>query len=199
MKILTIDVSPNGDKSASRTVAAKLLEKIKTTSSKVTSRDLNKNPIPHLNGATVGAFFTPAEARSLEQNELTALSDQLIDELMESEVVIISTPMWNFGPPSVLKAWIDHITRVGKTFSYGAEGLKGLAGNRKIYVVISSGSIFSSGDYSTFDALIPALKSAFGFIGIQNVHFIRVEGTNDPKHKETAVTKAIEHINQIKV
>jgi FMN-dependent NADH-azoreductase len=198
MKILTIDVSPNGENSASRKVAAKLLEKIKTSHSIVTSRDLNSNPLPHLDGATIGSFFTPEAARTPEQKKLVQLSDSLVDELLGTDTLIISTPMWNFGPPSVLKAWIDHISRVGRTFSYGPEGLKGLAGNKKVYVVISSGSIFSSGPLGAMDALIPSLRSAFGFIGIHDVQFIRVEGTNDPNHKVSAFEKAYDLISNVK-
>jgi FMN-dependent NADH-azoreductase len=103
---------------------------------------------------------------------------------------VISTPMWNFSLPSVLKAWIDHIVRAGKTFSYSEKGLAGLLKGKKVYVVVSSGSVFTSGAYQAFDHVAPYFKTVFGFMGVLDVDVIRVEGTNTPEAAKAALEKA---------
>ena len=105
--------------------------------------------------------------------------------------------MWNFSVPSVLKAWFDHISRAGKTFSYTAEGLKPLVHGKKVYLVVSSGSIFSEGPYATYDLLVPWMKTALGFIGITDVEVIRVEGTNTTEAAANAISKAKARVDQI--
>lgn len=133
MKLLNLEVSPNGENSSSRQVSRHLLKKFKKDfpGISITTRDLNAQPIPHLTGAGVGAAFTPPDARIPEQKEAIKYSDELVDELLASDVVVISTPLWNFGLPSVLKAWVDQIVRVGRTFTFSPEGFKGLVPQKK--------------------------------------------------------------------
>ena len=99
--------------------------------------------------------------------------------------------MWNFGLPSVLKAWIDHFIRAGVTFAFTSEGLKGLAAGKKVYLIQSSGSVFSIGPFSSLDALTLGVKAPLAFIGITDFNLIRVEGTNDPATKENAIANAL--------
>lgn len=188
MKLLHIQASPNVQSSLSREVSNYLVSKLKASS--VKNLDLAVNPLPHLSITAIGAFFVPDADKTAEQKEALKLSDTTVDEFLNSEVIVISTPMWNFGVPSSLKAWFDHISRAGKTFSYSPEGLKGLAGGRKVYLVVSSGSIFSEGPYAKMDLLIPWLTTALGFIGITDLEIIRVEGTNSPEAAQKAVAKA---------
>lgn len=195
MKLLHIQSSPNLETSLSREVSNYLAGKINATS--VKHLDLYTNPLPHVSWTTVGSFFTPEDARTSEQKESIKLSDEKVNEFLDSDVIVISTPMWNFGAPSALKAWFDHISRAGKTFSYTPEGLKGLAGGRKVYLVISSGSIFSEGPYEKMDQLTPWFKTALGFIGINDVEVIRVEGTNSPEAAAKAVAKAKAQVDQL--
>lgn len=195
MKLLHIQSSPNLETSLSREVSNYLVAKLNSPS--VKHLDLYKNPLPHVSWTTVGSFFTPEDARNDEQRESIKLSDEKVNEFLGSDVVVISTPMWNFGVPSALKAWFDHISRAGKTFSYTPEGLKGLAGGRKVYLVISSGSIFSEGPYAAMDQLTPWFKTALGFIGITDVEVIRVEGTNSPEAAAKAVAKAKAQVDQL--
>lgn len=197
MKILTVDISPNGEQSASRNVASYLLNQLKKKDSAIVTRDLARHPLPHLDGKTIQAFFTPLDARSPELKEAIKISDLLVDEVLAADAIIISTPMWNFGPPSVLKAWIDHIIRAGRTFSFTSEGLVALATGKKVFVVMSSGSVFSEGFFAPMDALTVSLKSALGFIGLTDVEFIRVEGTNTPETRDTAIQKAKAYVDQI--
>jgi FMN-dependent NADH-azoreductase len=192
MTLLHIQVSPRAQDSASRNVSSYLVEKFKakTPNAKIITRDLDANPLPHLSGTAVGAAFTPPEARTAEQKEAIKLSDTLVSELLSSDVLVISSPMWNFGMPSVLKAWIDHIVRAGVTFSFSPEGLKGLVTGKKAYIVISSGSVFSEGAFASYDQFVPSIKTALGFIGLTDVEILRVEGTNDPVKAQSAISQA---------
>ena len=198
-KILYIEVSPNGEKSASRKVGTSVIEtlKSKVPGSTVVVRDLNANPVPHVTGELVVAANTPQDKRTPEQNETIKLSDELVDELLAADTIVIATPMWNFSVPSVLKAWIDHIVRTGRTFAYTEQGPKGLIQGKKLVVVVSTGGIYSEGPASAFDFLAPYLKSSFAFLGITESTIIRAEGVNDPRFSATAVEKAIGEVKKI--
>jgi FMN-dependent NADH-azoreductase len=192
-KILVIESSPNGAYSVSRKVSETLINKLKLVNQnnlEIKVRDLNESPVPHLSGQAIQAFFTPPENRTPDLNQAAELSDLLTDELLWADEIILSVPMWNFGVPSVVKAWIDHVSRAGKTFSFGPSGLVGLASGRKVYLIVASGSVFSEGPYALYDQLAPYLKTFFGFIGINDVHLIRAEGLNDSAHRELAIEKA---------
>ena len=202
MKLLNIEVSPNGDNSSSRQASRHLLEKFKKDIPGVivTTRDLDTQPIPHLTGAGIGAAFTPTDARALEQQQAIQFSDSLVDELLASDVIIISSPMWNFSLPSVLKAWIDQIVRVGRTFSFTSEGPKGLvAPGKKVYVVVSSGSVFSEGPFVPYDQFVPSLRAALGFIGLTDMEIIRVEGTSNSETTGAIVAAAKANIDTLKL
>ena len=113
---------------------------------------------------------SPAEAKAL------ALSDALVDELAAADVVVLAVPMYNFGLPSSLKAWIDHIVRPGRTFSYGEKGPEGLLKGKKAVVVVARGGVYSEGPAQQLDFQESYLRAVLGFIGITNVHVVRVEG-----------------------
>ncbi|MFD2962888.1 MULTISPECIES: FMN-dependent NADH-azoreductase [Olivibacter] len=113
---------------------------------------------------------------------------------MDADILVIGAPMYNFGISSTLKAWIDHITRAGITFKYTPEGLVGLITGKKAYVAVTTGGIYSSGDYKSFDFVTPYLKMALGFIGITDVTFIRGEGFAVSAVQETALDTAIDSI-----
>ncbi len=198
-KILIVEVSPNGGNSGSRTAAKHLVERLKDANPDLTtiSRDLAAHPIPHATGALVGTYFTPPEGRTAEQKELIRLSDGLVDELLAASIIVISTPMWNFSMPSVLKAWIDYVIRAGRTFNYTNQGPQGLVSGKKVYLVMSSGGVYSSGPAASYDQLSPALKTQLGFIGLTDIEIIRVEGTNMPDVAKDAIPKAIAMIDKI--
>ncbi len=192
-KILVIESSPNGAFSMSKKVSENLVAKLTSKYQNqvtVRSRDLNVTPVPHLSGTTVQAFFTPAESRTPELSKAIELSDLLTDELLWADEIVLSVPMWNFGLPSVVKAWIDHVSRAGKTFSFGPNGVVGLAAGRRVHLVVASGSVFSEGPFAPYDQLAPYIRTFFGFIGITDVNVIRAEGVNDPANKEAALAKA---------
>lgn len=177
--VLHIDSSPLGDHSVSRKLTSKILAELKAhhPDAQINTRDLVASPLPHLSGITVGAFFTPPDQRNDVLNEALKLSDELIDELFAADVIVIGAPMWNFGIPSSLKAWIDHIARAGRTFTYGASGPESLlAPGKKVIIASARGGIYSSGPMQVMDHQETYLKAILGFIGLHDVSIVRAEG-----------------------
>ena len=177
--ILQIDSSPLGDNSVSRKFTLKAVDglKAKHRDAKVTVRDFGKDPLPHLSGAVIGAFFTPTDKHTDMQAEAIKLSDQAVAELVTADAIVIGVPMWNFGIPSALKAWIDHVVRAGKTFKYGANGPEGLLPpGKKVMVILSRGGVYSSGPMASIEHQESYLKVILNFIGLTEVTFIRAEG-----------------------
>jgi FMN-dependent NADH-azoreductase len=143
-------------------------------------RDLVKDSLPHLDQQTLRAISTkdPLEVESLR--EAAHLSNQLVEELMMSDLLVIACPMWNFGIPSSLKAWIDYVVRAGRTFNYAGAGVEGLAKGKRAILVLASGGVFSDGPWKSWDSVEPYLRQILGFIGIEDVQTIRAEGMNIP-------------------
>lgn len=177
--ILHIDSSPLGDRSVSRKLTAKILAELKAKhpDSKIITRDLGAAPLPHLDELTIGAFFTPSDQRNAALNRAIELSDQAVDELLAADIVVIGVPMWNFGIPSSLKAWIDHIVRAGRTFKFTPTGPVSLVPEgTKVIIVSARGLVYSEGPYKVMDYQETYLKAVLGFIGLTDVSFIRAEG-----------------------
>ena len=181
-QILIVESSPRGAESASRRLTRKVRERlvVQYPEAKVVVRDLAKDRLPHLDQATVKAISTkdPVEAESLKA--VLRLSDQLTEELLASDILVIASPMWNFGIPSLLKAWIDHVVRAGKTFNYAGAGVEGLAKGKRAVLVLASGGVFSDGPWKPWDTVEPYLRQILGFIGIDDVQTVRAEGMNMP-------------------
>jgi FMN-dependent NADH-azoreductase len=197
-KLLVIETSPNGNHSTSRQVTQSLVAHLKKKEDYVVIvRDLNHSPLPHVTGDTVQAYFTPSEAHTEKHRAVIRPSDEAVDELLAADTIVIGTPMWNFGLPSVLKAWVDHVIRAGRTFSFAGGKLEGLVRGKKVYLVISSGSVFSEGPFSAYDQIVPYFKTALGFIGMTDLTVIRAEGTNDPTKLSQVLAKANEQIAAI--
>ena len=198
--ILHIDSSPLGDNSVSRKFTAKAVEGLKARhpDAKVTVRDFGKDPLPHLSGDVIGAFFTPSDKHTNMQAEVIRPSEQAIAELMAADAIVIGVPMWNFGIPSALKAWIDHIVRAGKTFRYGANGPEGLLPpGKKVIVVLSSGGVYSSGPLAGIEHQASYMKSALAFLGLKDVTFIRAEGVAmGPDAVKAAMQTAEAQVNE---
>ena len=168
--ILALYSSLSGDNAASTQLAKAWLSEL---DAQVIERDLAAQAIPHLDSGTFTGFITPAEQHSAEQAEGVALSDQLIDELEQSDTLLISVPMYNLGIPSTLKAWIDHIARAGRTFRYTEQGPQGLLSGKKAVVIATRGGQYQGTEY---DVQTPYLRQILAFIGITEVEFIYAEG-----------------------
>lgn len=200
MNLLHIKVSPNLRGSSSREVSDYLVDKLRGRYPEMHEDilDLSHNPLPHLDGFTIQSFFTEPELRTELQKEAVRLSDRMIDMLFNSDILVVSSPMWNLGLPSVLKAWFDHITRAGRTFKFTIAGDKvGLVPNKKVYIVVASGSIFSEGPFADHDQFTPYVNLAFEYIGITDLNFIRVDGTHHPRSRDLAISRAIAKVNEV--
>lgn len=198
-KILNIITSINGSESFSIKLSQSIIDKLQTNyqDSTIITRDLAKNPFPHLEESYLKALFTPEEARGAEHKAAIKYSDEAIKELMEADIVVIGIPVYNFGIPSTLKSWMDHIVRAGVTFNYAAQGFpEGLVKGKKVYLAIASGGVFSEGPYKAYDFIEPYLRVTLGFLGMKDIEVFRVEGTKMAEVKETAWTKAVNSVEE---
>lgn len=195
-KILHIISSPKGDASFSIKLGNAIIEKLKTSwpGSSVKEYNVVSKHFPHLEEAHITSFFTPPENRTAENIEALQHSDEAIREIMDADIIVIGAPMYNFTIHSSLKAWFDHIMRVGVTFSYVDGRPKGLITGKKVYIAMSSGGVYSEGPMQSYDFVAPYLKSILAFIGITDISVVRAEGTSIPGIKETAVEKGISSI-----
>ncbi len=146
---------------------------------RVLRRDLAAQPLPHIANETILGYYTPADQLTTELRAATALSDNLIAELQSADILFLTVPMYNFSIPSALKAWIDQIVRIGKTFSYDGSGFSGLVTVKRAYVICAygAGGYTQGGPFSAFNFLEPYLKSLLGFLGIRDVQFLDVQYT----------------------
>jgi len=176
--ILFIQSSPRGSDSCSYQAARSLVNELQVRNpvTKVVVRDLAENPPPHVGPAFITGMYAPPEQRTPEQAKALALSDALIDELLAADTIVMAVPMHNFAPPSRLKAWIDHVVRAGRTFSYGAKGPEGFLKGKHAIVVLASGGVYSNDQMKPFDFVEPYPRTVLGFIGITAVDVLRVEG-----------------------
>lgn len=180
--LLYIQTSPRND-SVSNKLANQLVQKLKSshTDLRVTTRNIAEG-LPFISETMIGAFYTPVEQRTPEQKSLVTLSDQLVDELEQSDGLIIAVPMWNFTMPAALKAWFDLIVRVGRTFKFKPEGgYDSLLKDRKAYIIVATGGVPVG---APVDFLTPSIKTILGFVGITSVEIIAAVGTNMPNAAE---------------
>jgi FMN-dependent NADH-azoreductase len=164
MKLLHIDSSALGAHSVTRELTAAIVDawKRREPGLEITYRDLGANPLPH--------WLPVAEAASMPAGDPLA-------ELFAADVIVIGAPMYNFGIPSQLKAWIDRIVIAGKTFQYGASGPEGLAGGRKVIIASARGGFYGADTgREGADFQENYLRHVFNFIGITDVEFLRAEG-----------------------
>ena len=176
--VLLVMSSPRGQQSYSQQVARGIVDDLKIAhpAAKIVVRNVARNPLPHVGEAFVSGMTQKPEQRSRAETQALALSDALIEELAAADVVVLAVPMYNFGLPSALKAWIDHVVRAGSTFRFGANGPEGLLRNKRAIVVVSRGGVYSDGPLKQLDFQESYMKSVLGFIGITDVEVVRVEG-----------------------
>ncbi len=194
-KVLVVQSSALSENSNTRHITGKLLARLNRDGElDVTTRDLAQDQLPHITEQTLGAFFTPPEQRSSEQNDIVALSDSLVAELMATDVLIIGAPMYNFSVPSTLKAYFDHIARAGMTFKYTETGPVGLLENKKAYVVTATGGVHAG---TASDFVGPYLTTFLGFLGIKDIEMLAVEGMSMPDMKEASIGQVLADIEQL--
>jgi len=195
--LLAITSSPKTESSVSNDLISRFVDAwaIAQPVTEVSSRDIGQMPPPHLDEATIGAFYTPSENHTDGQQSLIQLSDELVNELEAADVVVIGSPMHNFGVSSALKTWLDHVARVGRTFKYTANGPEGLLKGKKVYVITARGGNYSpSSPAHEMDHQSPYLKTVLGFIGFDDVTFVHAEGIAGGEDGIREAEKAIDEI-----
>lgn len=176
MKVLEISASGRRGDSVSRRLTRELIDSLEAREGDIelTRRDLSDG-IALVDEAWINANFTADEDRNAQQREVLAASDALVEELRAADVVVIGSPIYNFGVPAALKAWVDMIARARLTFRYTPEGPRGLLDGKKAYVVIASGGVPVD---SPVDFATPYLRQALRFVGITDVDVIAADQLN---------------------
>ena len=160
----------------------------------VTHRDVVANALPHLAIEELGAWQTPADGRTTEQQALAAHSDELLAELRANDVLVLAVPMYNLGIPSQLKAWFDRVLRAGETFRYTENGPQGLIEGKRAIILAARGGQYAG---TEFDSQTPHLKTMLGLMGIREVEVVFAEGLNmGDAHRAAAMKEAFQAIDQ---
>ena len=196
--ILILDSAATGESSVSRRLTRAAAEALvaRDPDAHIILRDVGSNPIPHLTAETVpairaGIVETEAAREALE------LSDALIAELKAADLIVIGAPMYNFGMPSTLKAWFDHVLRARITFQYSEAGPEGLLKGKKAIVVEARAGLYSEGPAASMDSQEPHIRTLLGFMGIDDVTFVRAEKLAfGPEAAEAAIGDALGQIEQ---
>jgi FMN-dependent NADH-azoreductase len=182
MKVLHIDSSALGAASASRQLSAEAVRRICDTNPElsVTYRDVAAEPPAHLSPALLGALRPQPGAQTTVDPDITEelqLTETLVNEFLQADVVVLGAPMYNFSVPSSLKAWIDRIAQPGRTFRYTEKGPIGLAGGKKVLIISSRGGAISGTPLeAALDHQEAYLRAIMGFFGIKDVKVVRAEG-----------------------
>jgi FMN-dependent NADH-azoreductase len=199
MNILHIDASASDSTTShTRRLSGELVERLKAANpcATVVYRDVVADQLPHVD-ITIREAWTPENNADPKLAGTIERSRALVEELRAADVVVVGSPMYNFSVPSTLKAWIDHVAIAGQTFSYTAEGPRGLL-SAKVYLVLSSGGIYSQGAFAANDHLSTYLEAIFRFLGIEDVEVIRAEGVAyGPEQDQAAMASAAEKIEAV--
>ncbi len=190
--VLVLNSSASGADSVSRQLVQATVSRLRHQNPgvHVVERDLDADPIPHLNIETTTAVRTGL-AETAAQRDALALSNALVEELKAADTIVIGAPMYNFGIPSTLKSWFDYVLRPGIAFRYSEAGPEGLFKGKRAVVVESRGGLYSSGPAQVMDSQEPHLRTMLGFAGITDVTFVRAEKLGfGPEAREEAIRNA---------
>lgn len=188
--LLKIEASARYQGSVSRDLTSAIAARL--GASKIVTRDLAQTPLPQLDETWIGANFTPPDSRTAAQNAALALSDRLVEELEAADTIVIGVPIYNFGIPAALKAWIDLVARAGRTFRYTENGPRGLLTGKRAVLAVASGGTPAG---SEIDFATTYMRHVLGFLGITEVEIIAADQLgNDPKVKRDAAQAAIEKL-----
>ena len=162
---------------------------------RVIVRDLTANPVPHLTAERFLAFASAPESRSREQQAALDYSNELIEELQQADDIVIAAPMYNFGVPSSLKAYFDHVARSGVTFRYTPNGPLGLLPNRRVTVIATRGGFYADAQRDTASQF---LRDFLAFLGLTDVEFIYAEGLGiSAEQKQRSLSEAQRRIRAL--
>jgi FMN-dependent NADH-azoreductase len=196
MKLLHVDSSILNADSVSRTLTTQIVATLQDRQPglSVTSLDLASAPLGHLTHQHLAAAQGAPAPAGAEAD--IAASQRALEDFLAADTVVVGAPMYNFGVPSQLKAWLDRLAVAGKTFRYGEQGPVGLCGGKKIIIVSSRGGVFSEGSpLASMDHQETHLRAFFGFLGIQDITVVRAEGlAMGPQARARALEVAHQHI-----
>lgn len=190
MNILQINSSIFSGAGQSTGLADQFVDRLRAQNpgARLTVRDLAADPVPHLDAARFGAFLAKPEDRTPAQQAVVADSDALIDELKRADVVVLGLPLYNFGLPSTLKAYFDHVGRAGHTFRYTEKGPVGLLTGKKVYVFAARGGFYAG---TPNDSQTPYIRAFLSFLGMSDIEFVFAEGLAiSEASKQQAIAKA---------
>ena len=198
-KVLIVNSSALGEASVSNKLSRELAERLQAQdpSVEIAVRDIGADPVPHLRADTVSAIRGSADSDAAR--ETMALSDKLIAEIREADLLVIGSPMYNFGISSTLKSWFDHVLRAGVTFRYTAEGVaEGLMTGKKAVVIETRAGFYSEGPAAGLDSQEPHLRTMLGFMGIGDVLFVRAEKLAfGPEAASAAIAEAVGQLGEV--
>jgi FMN-dependent NADH-azoreductase len=195
--LLEIRSSINSDHGLSSRLAAQFVAQWRAAhpGGRVIVRDLARAPVPHLDADRFGAFVAKPDQRTAEQQAIVGYSDALIAELKSADVIVLAVPLYNFGVPSTLKAYFDHIARAGVTFRYTDKGPVGLLTGKNAIVFATRGGVYAG---TPLDSQTPYLRAFLGFLGITDVEFVYAEGLAiSEASRETALSDARSRIDEL--
>lgn len=173
--LLQINASIYGENGQSSQLATRFVAawRERNPQARIIQRDLAVEPVPHLTAERFAAFLAPPEQRDASQRAVAQHSELLIEEIKQADVIVLGLPMYNFGVPSQLKAYFDHIARAGLTFRYTAQGPVGLLGDKQVYVFAARGGLYAG---TALDTQTQYVRDFLGFLGIKDVEFVYAEG-----------------------
>ena len=195
--LLQLNTSLFSDAGQSSRLAARFVAdwRARNPRGEVIERDLARDPVPHLTAERFQSFLAPASERTPAQRAVVDYSDALIDEIRRADVIVIGLPMYNFGVPSTLKAYFDHIARVGVTFRYTEKGPQGLLTGKKVYVFATRGGSYAGTPGDTETAFV---RQFLAFLGIDDVEFVYAEGLAiSEASKAAALSRAEQTIERL--
>ena len=194
--LLRIDSSLSGENSASKLLADESINSLQRNEVlQITYRDITADGIPHLNHTHIAALSTPREQQPPDQQTWLDYADSLISEVIAADTLLIGAPMYNFGVPSVLKSWFDHIARAGVTFRYTSEGPEGLLKNKQAIIITTRGGIHRN---QQSDSETHFITTMLNFLGIKKINFIYAEGLNMGNgERDAGLAEARQQIQQL--
>jgi FMN-dependent NADH-azoreductase len=196
--LLQINASIHNDNGQSSQLANQFVSVFRQNhpDAKVVMRDVAASEtVPHLTAERFGAFIAQSERRTAAQHAVVAYSDALIEEIRRADVVVIGLPMYNFGVPSQLKAYFDHIARAGITFAYTEKGPVGRLTGKKVYVFAARGGQYVG---TPLDTQTSYVRDFLAFLGMTDVQFVYAEGLAiSPQSKEAGLAKAAAEIARL--
>ncbi|MGH8230629.1 MAG: FMN-dependent NADH-azoreductase [Steroidobacteraceae bacterium] len=195
--LLQINTSIHAHQGQSSRLSAAFVEAFKRArpDARIVLRDLALEPVPHLSAERFAAFLATPDQRTSAQRAVSEYSDRLIAELKHADVIVLGLPMYNFGVPSQLKAYFDHIARAGETFRYSAAGPVGLLRDKKAYVFATRGGLYAG---TALDTQTVYVRDFLRFIGIEDIEFVYAEGLAiSPQSKASGLARATEQIARL--